>query len=90
MGVNPRAGQRGQILGMNQGGGFNNGGNKEGKLDIDDDEGCRVGEENGCQDVQGDGCDQAEEGSVLGAGEHDGREGWGEGYDRDEPGELLR
>jgi hypothetical protein len=46
---------------MNQGGGFNNGGgggaNKEGKLMIDDSIGCRVGEENGCQDVQGDGCD---------------------------------
>lgn len=46
---------------MNQGGGFNNGGgggaNKEGKLMIDDYIGFRVGEENGCQDVQGDGCD---------------------------------
>lgn len=69
--------------------GFNNG-NKEGKLATDEDGGCRVGEEDGCQDVQGDGGDEAEEGSVLGPDKRDGREGWREGYDRDEPGELLR
>ena len=70
-------------------GGFNNGGNKEGKLTTDDD-GCRVGEEDGCQDVQGDGGDEAEEGSVLGPDKRDGGEGWREGYDRGELGELLR